>query len=71
MQKLGLLGRQTLLFHGSLLNEAEIDLLAGADAALVHCPATNAWFGQMRLPAVHAAGRDAPRPGTDCVTQPV
>jgi cytosine/adenosine deaminase-related metal-dependent hydrolase len=68
LQKLGLLGQQTLLFHGSLLNEAEIDLLAGADAALVHCPATNAWFGQCAyLPYMQQAGMRLGL-GTDCVT---
>ena len=68
MQKLGLLGRQTLLFHGSLLNEAEIDLLAETDTALVHCPATNAWFGQCAyLPYMLDAGMRVGL-GTDCVT---
>jgi cytosine/adenosine deaminase-related metal-dependent hydrolase len=68
MQELGLVGRQTLLFHGSLLNEAEIDYLAGADAALIHCPATNAWFGQCAyLPYMVQTGMRLGL-GTDCVT---
>ena len=68
LQKLGLLGRQTLLFHGSLLNEAEIDLLAETDTALAHCPATNAWFGQCAyLPYMLEAGMRVGL-GCDCVT---
>ncbi|OGO39589.1 MAG: hypothetical protein A2W35_19955 [Chloroflexi bacterium RBG_16_57_11] len=68
MHTLGLLNRHTLLFHGSLLSEAEIDLLASADAALVHCPATNAWFGQCAyLPYMVQAGMRLGL-GTDCVT---
>jgi 5-methylthioadenosine/S-adenosylhomocysteine deaminase len=68
LQNLGLLGRKTLLFHGSLLNEAEIDRLAATDTALVHCPATNAWFGQCAyLPYMLDAGLRVGL-GTDCVT---
>jgi cytosine/adenosine deaminase-related metal-dependent hydrolase len=68
LENLGLLGRQTLLFHGSLLNEAEIDRLAEADTALVHCPATNAWFGYCAyLPCMIKAGMRVGL-GTDCVT---
>lgn len=52
-----LLSPRTVLFHGTLLSEAEIDLLAETDAALVHCPATNAWFGHCAyLPYMLKAG---------------
>jgi cytosine/adenosine deaminase-related metal-dependent hydrolase len=68
LQNLGLLDRHTLLFHGSLLSEAEIDLLATTDTALVHCPATNAWFGECAyLPYMLDAGLRVGL-GTDCVT---
>jgi 5-methylthioadenosine/S-adenosylhomocysteine deaminase len=68
LHNLGLLDRRTLLFHGSLLNEAEIDLIASADTALVHCPTTNAWFGQCAyLPYMLDSGLRVGL-GTDCVT---
>jgi len=53
----GLLSRRTIIFHGTLLNETEIDLLRETDTALVHCPATNAWFGNCAyLPYMLRAG---------------
>jgi len=68
MHALGLLGQQTLLFHGSLLSEAEIERIAEANTALIHCPATNAWFGQCAyLPYMLQTGMRLGL-GTDCVT---
>jgi 5-methylthioadenosine/S-adenosylhomocysteine deaminase len=68
MSELGLLGPQTMLFHGTLLEEPEIDILAETDTALVHCPATNAWFGYCaRLPYMRQAGVRVGL-GTDCTT---
>jgi cytosine/adenosine deaminase-related metal-dependent hydrolase len=53
----GLLSPRTVIFHGTLLNEAEIDLLVETDTAVVHCPATNAWFGYCAyLPYMLKAG---------------
>ncbi len=53
----GLLSQRTIIFHGTLLNETEIDLLGETDTALVHCPATNAWFGYCAyLPYMLKAG---------------
>jgi cytosine/adenosine deaminase-related metal-dependent hydrolase len=53
----GLLSHRTVIFHGTLLSEAEIDLLAETDSAVVHCPATNAWFGYCAyLPYMLKAG---------------
>lgn len=45
LNSLGLVNERTLFFHGTVLDEAEIDILAEANAALVHCPPTNAIFG--------------------------
>ena len=68
LHRIGLLGPQTVLFHGTLLDEREIDLLAETDTALVHCPATNSIFGQCAyLPHMLRAGVRVGL-GTDCVT---
>jgi 5-methylthioadenosine/S-adenosylhomocysteine deaminase len=57
LHNLGLLSPRTILIHGTLLNEEEIDLLAETETALVHCPATNAWFGYCaNLPYMRKAG---------------
>ena len=68
IQKIGLLGPNTILFHGTLLDEREIDLLAETDTGLVHCPATNSWFGYCAyLPYMLEAGLRVGL-GSDCVT---
>lgn len=64
----GLLTSKTLVFHGTLFEEKEIDALAEVGAALVHCPATNAMFGYCAyLPYMLKAGLCIGL-GTDCVT---
>jgi 5-methylthioadenosine/S-adenosylhomocysteine deaminase len=68
LRHIGLLGPQTIFFHGTLLSEREIDILAETDTALVHCPATNAWFGYCAyLPYMLKVGMRLGL-GTDCVT---
>jgi 5-methylthioadenosine/S-adenosylhomocysteine deaminase len=68
LRDLGLLGPQTVLFHGTLLDEGDIDIMAETDTALVHCPATNAWFGYCAyLPYMLKAGLRLGF-GTDCIT---
>jgi 5-methylthioadenosine/S-adenosylhomocysteine deaminase len=68
MRSIGLLGPQTILFHGTLLKERDIDVLADSEASLVHCPSTNAWFGYCAyLPYMLQAGLRVGL-GTDCVT---
>ncbi len=63
-----LLGPQTILFHGTLLKESDIDILAETRTSLVHCPSTNAWFGYCAyLPYMLQAGLRVGL-GTDCVT---
>ena len=39
--ELGLLGPATFLAHGVHLNDDEIDLLAGTETSVIHCPASN------------------------------
>jgi 5-methylthioadenosine/S-adenosylhomocysteine deaminase len=68
LRHIGLLGPSTLLFHGTLLNETEIDLLAETGTSLVHCPSTNAWFGNCAyLPYMLKVGLQVGL-GTDCTT---
>lgn len=68
LRRSGLLTPRTVLFHGTLLEEREIDVLAETDTALVHCPATNALFGGCAyLPYMLQAGVRVGL-GTDCVT---
>jgi 5-methylthioadenosine/S-adenosylhomocysteine deaminase len=68
LRHIGLLGPQTALFHGTLLNERDIDILAETGTSLVHCPSTNAWFGYCAyLPYMLKAGIRVGL-GTDCVT---
>jgi len=68
LRRAGLLTPQTLLFHGTLLSEPEIDVLAEEDVALVHCPATNALFGGCAyVPYMLEKGLRVGL-GTDCAT---
>ncbi len=68
LRKRQLLGPSTLLFHGTLLNEGELDILAETGTSLVHCPATNAWFGYCAyLPYMLKIGLQVGL-GTDCIT---
>jgi 5-methylthioadenosine/S-adenosylhomocysteine deaminase len=68
LRRMELLGPQTVIFHGTLLNEAEIDILAETGTSLVHCPSTNAWFGYCAyLPYMLQVGLRVGL-GTDCVT---
>ena len=68
LRSLGLLGSDTILFHGTLLSERDIDILAETGTSLVHCPSTNAWFGYCAyLPYMLKVGLQVGL-GTDCVT---
>ncbi len=68
LRSLDLLGSRTTFFHGTLLAESDIDILAETGTSLVHCPATNAWFGCCAyLPYMLQVGLPVAL-GTDCVT---
>jgi 5-methylthioadenosine/S-adenosylhomocysteine deaminase len=68
LRRMELLGPQTVIFHGTLLNESDIDTLAETGTSLVHCPSTNAWFGYCAyLPYMLKCGLKVGL-GTDCVT---
>jgi 5-methylthioadenosine/S-adenosylhomocysteine deaminase len=65
---MGLISPRTVFFHGTLLTEPEIDVLADTGSRLVHCPATNSWFGYCAyLPYMLRAGLTVGL-GTDCPT---
>lgn len=68
LRSIGLLGPDTIIFHGTLLREQEIDILVDTGTSLVHCPSTNAWFGYCAyLPYMLKVGLQVGL-GTDCVT---
>jgi 5-methylthioadenosine/S-adenosylhomocysteine deaminase len=68
LRTLGLLGPHTVVFHGTLLTEGDLDILAETGTSLVHCPSTNSWFGYCAyLPYMLKIGLNVAL-GTDCVT---
>lgn len=58
LDALGVLGARPLLVHAVQVNDEEIDALARARCAVVHCPRSNALLscGRMRLEAFLSAG---------------
>lgn len=48
-QKVGMLGKRTLMGHGVYLNQQELRILAKTDTAIVHCPTSNAPIRQKGL----------------------
>ncbi|MBT0957017.1 amidohydrolase family protein [Alphaproteobacteria bacterium KMM 3653] len=58
LQRIGVLGANWLLPHGTQASEAEFDLIAGAGATLVHCPLVSARHGGMlrSFPKARAKG---------------
>jgi cytosine/adenosine deaminase-related metal-dependent hydrolase len=68
LYNIGLLGPRTIFFHGTLLTERDIDILAESGTALVHCPSTNAWFGYCAYLSYMLQAGLRVGLGTDCVT---
>ena len=58
LQREGLLTQDLIAVHGVWLDDEELDLLAGAGAALVHCPGANAFLGDgiARVPEMLSRG---------------
>ncbi len=58
LDSLGLLDRNTLFAHGIHLSDADIELLAERETAIVHCPQSNLKLasGAARLPQMLSAG---------------
>ncbi|WP_219912616.1 amidohydrolase family protein [Bombilactobacillus bombi] len=47
----GLLTDKAVMAHGTLLNEADLDLFHRQEVSLAHCPISNVYFGNAILPA--------------------
>lgn len=58
LQREGLLTEDLVAVHGVWLDDEELDLMAEADAALVHCPGANAFLGDgiARVPEMLSRG---------------
>jgi 5-methylthioadenosine/S-adenosylhomocysteine deaminase len=68
LHNIGLLSPRSLFFHGTALNEKEIDLYAETGTALAHCPPTNSILGNCAyVPYMLQAGVKVGL-GTDCPT---
>ena len=68
LRNIGLLSPRSLFFHGAVLNEREIDMLAETGTALAHNPPTNSILGNCAyLPYMLQAGLKVGL-GTDCPT---
>ncbi|MDQ1146657.1 5-methylthioadenosine/S-adenosylhomocysteine deaminase [Bacillus sp. SORGH_AS 510] len=46
----GLLDEKTVLYHGVHMNEKDIEIVAEANASVVHCPNSNLWSGAGMAP---------------------
>lgn len=46
----GLLDEKTILYHGVHMNEKDIEIVAEANASVVHCPNSNLWSGAGMAP---------------------
>ncbi len=57
LARFGLLTRRTILAHGIMLDRADLALVAGAEAAIAHCPLSNFYFGNAVLPLRDALGQ--------------
>ena len=57
LRNIGLMKPRTLFFHGAVLNEREIDIVAETGVAIAHCPPTNSILGNCAyLPYMLQAG---------------
>lgn len=57
LQREGLLTEDLVAVHGVWLDDEELDLMAEADAALVHCPGANAFLGDGIAPVPEMLSR--------------
>ncbi|MFO0547542.1 MAG: guanine deaminase [Polyangiaceae bacterium] len=58
--KVGLMGRRTVLAHAVHLSGAEWDRVASSGAAIAHCPDSNAFLGSGRMHLAEARARGIP-----------
>ncbi|WP_428377848.1 amidohydrolase family protein [Lichenicoccus sp.] len=53
----GLLRRHSILAHGNLIGDDDMDLIAGSGAAIAHCPISNVFFSDAVFPLHKALQR--------------
>ena len=54
LERLGVLGPDSLLIHCTFVDEREIAILAETGTSVAHCPCANAWAGRRRVTDVPA-----------------
>ena len=57
LRRFGLLTRRSVLAHGNLLADADLAAIRAAQAAVAHCPLSNAYFAGAVFPLRHALRR--------------
>jgi guanine deaminase len=50
LEKFGLLSRRTILAHGNLLGDDDLDTIAAHGAGIAHCPLSNVYFSDAVFP---------------------
>lgn len=58
LDRFGLLREHTVLAHGCLLGDSDMDLIATAGAGVAHCPLSNIYFGDAVFPLRRAMERN-------------
>jgi guanine deaminase len=53
LDRLGLLGRHTVLAHGNFLSDEDLAVVARRGAGIAHCPLSNVYFSDAILPLRH------------------
>jgi guanine deaminase len=53
LDRLGLLGRHTVLAHGNFVSDADLALIGTRGAGIAHCPLSNVYFSDAILPLRH------------------
>jgi guanine deaminase len=53
LDRLGLLGRHTVLAHGNFVSDADLTIIGARCAGIAHCPLSNIYFSDAILPLRH------------------
>jgi guanine deaminase len=53
LDRLGLLGRHTVLAHGNFVSDADLAIIGARGAGVAHCPLSNVYFSDAILPLRH------------------
>lgn len=57
LEKFGLLSRRTILAHGNLLSDDDLETVAAHGSAIAHCPLSNVYFSDAVFPLRRALDR--------------